>query len=63
MSGSGLGYLEAAIFASCIPKPVPLTEYKESAEILIASETSSFNVGGDRPGPTGPGFGVPSTSR
>ena len=29
MSGSGLGYLDAAIFAACIPNPVPFTESDE----------------------------------
>jgi L-alanine-DL-glutamate epimerase-like enolase superfamily enzyme len=59
MSGSGLGYLDAAIFASCIPNPVPFTEYKGSADIPVSSETSSLKVeGGLVRVPTGPGFGV-----
>ncbi len=59
MSGSGLGYLDAAIFASIIPNPVPFTEYKGSAEIPVTSETSSLKVeGGMVRVPSGPGFGV-----
>jgi len=59
MSGSGLGYLDAAHFASCIPNPVPFTEYKGSAEIPISSESSSLKVeGGMVRVPSGPGFGV-----
>jgi L-alanine-DL-glutamate epimerase-like enolase superfamily enzyme len=59
MSGSGLGYLDAAIFASVIPNPVPFTEYKGSAEIPVTSETSSLKVeNGTVRVPTGPGFGV-----
>ena len=59
LSGSGLGYLDAAIFASCIPNPVPFTEYKGSADIPVTSETSSLKVeGGMVKVPSGPGFGV-----
>ena len=59
MSGSGLGYLDAAHFASIIPNPVPFTEYKGSAEIPISSETSTLQVqNGLVRLPTGPGFGV-----
>ena len=59
MSGSGLGYLDAAIFASIIPNPVPFTEYKGSADIPLTSETSSLKVeGGMVKVPSGPGFGV-----
>ncbi len=59
MSGSGLGYLDAAILASCIPNPVPFTEYKGSADIPVTSETSSLKVeGGMVRVPSGPGFGV-----
>ncbi len=59
MSGSGLGYLDAAIFASLIPNPVPFTEYKGSADIPVTSETSSLKVeGGTVRVPTGPGFGI-----
>jgi L-alanine-DL-glutamate epimerase-like enolase superfamily enzyme len=59
MSGSGLGYLDAAHFASCIPNPVPFTEYKGSADIPISSETSSLKVEhGMVRVPSGPGFGI-----
>ncbi len=59
MSGSGLGYLDAAIFASCIPNPVPFTEYKGGAEVPVTSDTSSLKVeGGLVRVPSGPGFGV-----
>ncbi len=59
MSGSGLGYLDAAHFASIIPNPVPFTEYKGSADIPVTSETSSLKVEeGMVRVPTGPGFGI-----
>jgi len=59
MSGSGLGYLDAAIFASCIPNPVPFTEYKGSADIPVTSDTSSLKVeNGTVRIPSGPGFGI-----
>jgi L-alanine-DL-glutamate epimerase-like enolase superfamily enzyme len=59
MSGSGLGYLDAAIFASCIPNPVPFTEYKGSADVPVTSETSSLKVEkGMVRVPSGPGFGI-----
>jgi L-alanine-DL-glutamate epimerase-like enolase superfamily enzyme len=59
MSGSGLGYLDAAMFASLIPNPVPFTEYKGSADVPISSETSSLKVEkGMVRLPSGPGFGV-----
>jgi L-alanine-DL-glutamate epimerase-like enolase superfamily enzyme len=59
MSGSGLGYLDAAIFAACIPNPVPFTEYKGSADIPISSDTSSLVVkDGTVRIPSGPGFGI-----
>lgn len=59
MSGSGLGYLDAAHFVSCIPNPVPFTEYKGNADIPISSETSSLKVeNGMVRVPTGPGFGI-----
>jgi L-alanine-DL-glutamate epimerase-like enolase superfamily enzyme len=59
MSGSGLGYLDAAIFASIIPNPVPFTEYKGSADIPVTSQTSSLKVeNGMVRVPSGPGFGV-----
>jgi L-alanine-DL-glutamate epimerase-like enolase superfamily enzyme len=59
MSGSGLGYLDAAHFASIIPNPVAFTEYKGSADVPVTSETSSLKVeGGMVRVPSGPGFGV-----
>ena len=59
MSGSGLGYLDAAHFASCIPNPVPFTEYKGSADVPVTSTTSSLKVeGGMVRVPSGPGFGI-----
>jgi L-alanine-DL-glutamate epimerase-like enolase superfamily enzyme len=59
MSGSGLGYLDAAVFASCIPNPVPFTEYKGSADVPVTSETSSLKVeNGYVRVPSGPGFGI-----
>ncbi|MHC5538189.1 mandelate racemase/muconate lactonizing enzyme family protein [Singulisphaera rosea] len=59
MSGSGLGYLDAAYFAACIPNPVPFTEFKGNAEIPISSPTSSLiPENGIVRIPSGPGFGV-----
>jgi L-alanine-DL-glutamate epimerase-like enolase superfamily enzyme len=59
MSGSGLGYLDAAHFASCIPNPVPFTEYKGSADVPVKSDTSSLKVeNGIVRVPSGPGFGI-----
>jgi L-alanine-DL-glutamate epimerase-like enolase superfamily enzyme len=59
MSGSGLGYLDAAHFASCIPNPVPFTEFKGDADIPVSSETSSLKCeNGMVRVPSGPGFGI-----
>jgi L-alanine-DL-glutamate epimerase-like enolase superfamily enzyme len=59
MSGSGLGYLDAAHFASCIPNPVPFTEFKGDPDIPVSSETSSLKVeDGMVRVPSGPGFGI-----
>jgi L-alanine-DL-glutamate epimerase-like enolase superfamily enzyme len=59
MSGSGLGYLDAAHFASCIPNPVPFTEFKGNSEIPVSSETSSLKCeNGMVRVPSGPGFGI-----
>jgi L-alanine-DL-glutamate epimerase-like enolase superfamily enzyme len=59
MSGSGLGYLDACHFVSCIPNPVEFTEFKGNARIPVTSETSSLKVeGGVVRVPSGPGFGV-----
>ena len=59
MSGSGLGYLDAAHFASCIPNPVPFTEFKGDPDIPVSSETSSLKCeNGMVRVPSGPGFGI-----
>jgi L-alanine-DL-glutamate epimerase-like enolase superfamily enzyme len=59
MSGSGLGYLDAAIFAACIPNPVPFTEFKGDSDIPAISETSSLKCeNGVIRVPSGPGFGI-----
>jgi L-alanine-DL-glutamate epimerase-like enolase superfamily enzyme len=59
MSGSGLGYLDAAHFVSCIPNPVPFTEYKGDTDIPVTSDTSSLKCEhGVVRVPTGPGFGI-----
>jgi L-alanine-DL-glutamate epimerase-like enolase superfamily enzyme len=59
MSGSGLGYLDAAHFVSCIPNPVAFTEFKGTADIPVNSETSSLKCEGAKiTVPTGPGFGI-----
>jgi L-alanine-DL-glutamate epimerase-like enolase superfamily enzyme len=59
MSGSGLGYLDAAIFAACIPKAVPFTEFKGDSDIPAGGETSSLKCeNGIIRVPSGPGFGI-----
>ncbi len=59
MSGSGLGYLDAALFAACIPNPVPFTEFKGDTDIPVTSETSSLKCeNGIIRVPSGPGFGI-----
>jgi L-alanine-DL-glutamate epimerase-like enolase superfamily enzyme len=59
MSGSGLGYLDAAHFVSCLPNPLPFTEFKGDADIPIRSATSSLKCEGGRIRvPSGPGFGI-----
>jgi L-alanine-DL-glutamate epimerase-like enolase superfamily enzyme len=59
MSGSGLGYLDAAHFVSCIPNPVPFTEFKGDTDIPVTSETSSLKCeNGMVRVPSGPGFGI-----
>lgn len=59
MSGSGLGYLDAAHFVSCIPNPVPFTEFKGNTEIPVRSASSSLRCeGGMVRVPSGPGFGI-----
>jgi L-alanine-DL-glutamate epimerase-like enolase superfamily enzyme len=59
MSGSGLGYLDVAHFASCIPNPAPFHEFKGDADIPMESSTSTLKVtGGVVRVPAGPGFGI-----
>ena len=59
MSGSGLGYLDAVHFVSCIDNPVPFTEFKGDAEIPIHSSTSSLKCEkGVVRVPSEPGFGI-----
>jgi L-alanine-DL-glutamate epimerase-like enolase superfamily enzyme len=59
MSGSGLGYLDAVHFVSCIENPVPFTEFKGNAEIPVSSPTSSLKCEqGTVRVPSGPGFGI-----
>jgi L-alanine-DL-glutamate epimerase-like enolase superfamily enzyme len=59
MSGSGLGYLDAVHFVSCIDNPVPFTEFKGNAEIPVSSQTSSLRCErGVVRVPSGPGFGI-----
>lgn len=59
MSGSGLGYLDAAIFAAIIPNPVPFTEFKGNADIPLSSASPSTRCeNGIVKIPSGPGFGV-----
>jgi L-alanine-DL-glutamate epimerase-like enolase superfamily enzyme len=59
MSGSGLGYLDAAHFVSCLRNPVPFTEFKGNTAIPVTSATSSLRCeGGVVRVPSGPGLGV-----
>jgi L-alanine-DL-glutamate epimerase-like enolase superfamily enzyme len=59
MSGSGLGYLDAAIFASILDNPVPFTEFKGDTDVPVTSPTSSLRCErGVVRVPSGPGFGV-----
>jgi L-alanine-DL-glutamate epimerase-like enolase superfamily enzyme len=59
MSGSGLGFLDAAIFAACLDNPVPFTEFKGDTDIPVSSATSSLKCeNGMITLPTGPGFGI-----
>jgi L-alanine-DL-glutamate epimerase-like enolase superfamily enzyme len=59
MSGSGLGYLDAVHFVSCIPNPVPFTEFKGEGDIPVSSDTSSLRCeNGVVKVPSGPGFGI-----
>ncbi|MFO0906947.1 MAG: enolase C-terminal domain-like protein [Isosphaeraceae bacterium] len=59
MSGSGLGYLDAAHFVSCLKNPAPFTEFKGNTDIPVQSATSSLKVEkGVLRVPSGPGLGV-----
>ena len=59
MSGSGLGYLDAAHFASCIPNPARSPSSREIPTCRSSSDTSSLKVeNGMVRVPTGPGFGI-----
>ena len=59
MSGSGLGYLDAVHFVSCIENPVPFTEFKGNADVPVSSPTSSLKCEhGTVRVPSGPGFGI-----
>lgn len=59
MSGSGLGYLDAVHFVSCLPNPVPFTEFKGEGDIPVSSLTSSLRCeNGLVKVPSGPGFGI-----
>jgi L-alanine-DL-glutamate epimerase-like enolase superfamily enzyme len=59
MSGSGLGYLDAAHFVSCLPNPAPFHEYKGDTDIPVRSATSSLKCeDGTVRVPSGPGFGI-----
>ena len=42
MSGSGLGFLDVAHFASCMPNPTPFHEFKGDTDIPVSSSTSSL---------------------
>jgi L-alanine-DL-glutamate epimerase-like enolase superfamily enzyme len=59
MSGSGLGYLDAAHFVSCLPNPAPFHEFKGDADVPVSSATSSLKCErGTVRVPSGPGFGI-----
>lgn len=59
MSGSGLGYLDAVHFVSCIDNPVLFTEFKGNANVPVSSPSSSLVCErGTVRVPTGPGFGI-----
>jgi L-alanine-DL-glutamate epimerase-like enolase superfamily enzyme len=59
MSGSGLGYLDAAHFASILPNPAAFHEFKGDTDVPVTSDTSSLKVeAGVVKVPSGPGFGV-----
>jgi L-alanine-DL-glutamate epimerase-like enolase superfamily enzyme len=59
MSGSGLGHLDVAHFASCLPNPTPFHEFKGNPDIPVSSPTSSLKCeSGMIRVPSGPGFGI-----
>jgi L-alanine-DL-glutamate epimerase-like enolase superfamily enzyme len=59
MSGSGLGFLDVAHFASCLPNPTEFHEFKGDTDIPVTSTTSSLKCeNGIIRVPSGPGFGV-----
>lgn len=59
MSGSGLGHLDVAHFASCMPNPTAFHEFKGNADIPVSSATSSLRCeNGTIRVPSGPGFGI-----
>jgi len=59
MSGSGLGFLYAAHFASFAPAHGPHQEYKGTDDLPVSSPTSPLRVeGGLVKVPSGPGLGV-----
>jgi L-alanine-DL-glutamate epimerase-like enolase superfamily enzyme len=59
MSGSGLGFLDVAHFASCLPNPAPFHEFKGDTDIPVSSPTSSLKCeNGTIRVPSGPGFGI-----
>jgi L-alanine-DL-glutamate epimerase-like enolase superfamily enzyme len=58
MSGSGLGYLDAAYFAALLPNATPFTEFKGESAIPVSSPDSSLKPEAGRVRlPAGPGFG------
>ncbi len=59
MSGSGLGFLDVAHFASCLPNPTPFHEFKGDTDIPVSCATASLKcTAGVLRVPSGPGFGV-----
>ncbi len=59
MSGSGLGFLDAAHFVSCLPNPARFHEFKGDPDIPVHSDTSSLKCeDGTILVPSGPGFGI-----
>ena len=59
MSGSGLGFLYAAHFASCAANPGPHQEYKGTDDLPVSSPTAPLRAEkGVVKVPSGPGLGV-----